>query len=84
MASRSVVIVGGGIAGLSAGCYARMNGYDATVLEMHNVPGGLCADCDTANRPSRTLPGKSVIPSCARPSVSSSTFPASGNHRLRA
>jgi len=39
---RSVVIVGGGMAGLSAGCYARLNGYKATILEMHNVPGGLC------------------------------------------
>ena len=42
MAERSVVIVGGGIAGLSAGCYARMNGYRATILEMHKIPGGLC------------------------------------------
>lgn len=39
---RSVLIVGGGIAGLSCGCYAQMNGYHATVLEMHKIPGGLC------------------------------------------
>ena len=38
----SVIIIGGGIAGLSAGCYARMNGYDTTIFEMHNLPGGLC------------------------------------------
>jgi phytoene dehydrogenase-like protein len=30
------------MAGLSAGCYARMNGYKATILEMHSIPGGLC------------------------------------------
>ena len=42
MAHKSVVIVGGGIAGLAAGCYARMNGYPATILEMHDIPGGLC------------------------------------------
>lgn len=42
MAERSVVIVGAGIAGLSAGLYARMNGYRTTLLEMHDVPGGLC------------------------------------------
>jgi phytoene dehydrogenase-like protein len=42
MTEKSVVIVGGGIAGLSAGCYARMNGYRATILEMHKIPGGLC------------------------------------------
>ncbi len=39
---RSVLIVGAGIAGLSAGCYARMNGYRATILEMHTLPGGVC------------------------------------------
>jgi phytoene dehydrogenase-like protein len=39
---KSVVIVGAGIAGLSTGCYARMNGYKTTILEMHSIPGGLC------------------------------------------
>ena len=37
-----MIIVGAGIAGLSAGCYARMNGFKTTILEMHNIPGGLC------------------------------------------
>lgn len=40
-ASRNVVIVGGGIAGLCAGVYARGCGYDVQVLEQHTVPGGL-------------------------------------------
>lgn len=40
--AESVIIVGGGIAGLSAGSYAQMNGYRATVIEMHSIPGGLC------------------------------------------
>jgi phytoene dehydrogenase-like protein len=35
-------IIGGGIAGLSAGCYARMNGYRSRIFEMHSLPGGLC------------------------------------------
>jgi phytoene dehydrogenase-like protein len=39
---KSIIIIGGGIAGLSAGCYARMNGYDTQIFEMHNIPGGLC------------------------------------------
>lgn len=39
---KSIIVVGAGIAGLSAGCYARMNGYKTTILEMHNIPGGLC------------------------------------------
>ena len=38
---KSVIIVGAGVAGLSAGCYARMNGYKATIVEMHDKPGGL-------------------------------------------
>jgi len=37
-----MVIVGAGIAGLATGCYARMNGYDTTIFEMHDKPGGLC------------------------------------------
>ena len=40
---KSVVIVGAGIAGLSTGCYARMNGFKTTIYEMHRLPGGLCA-----------------------------------------
>lgn len=39
---KSVLIIGGGIAGLAAGCYAQMNGYRSQVLEMHTIPGGLC------------------------------------------
>ncbi len=38
----SVVVIGGGVAGLSAGIHAAKNGYDTTVLEMHDLPGGLC------------------------------------------
>jgi phytoene dehydrogenase-like protein len=39
---KKIVIIGAGIAGLSAGCYARMNGYEAEIYEMHALPGGLC------------------------------------------
>src|SRR5512136_17512 len=39
---KKVVIIGAGIAGLSAGCYARMNGYDVEIHEAHTQPGGLC------------------------------------------
>jgi phytoene dehydrogenase-like protein len=42
MAARRVIIIGAGIGGLSTGCYARMNGYDARILEMHSAPGGVC------------------------------------------
>ena len=41
MSERKTVIIGAGIAGLAAGCYARMNGYRAHVVEMHDKSGGL-------------------------------------------
>jgi phytoene dehydrogenase-like protein len=39
---KRIVIIGAGIAGLSTGIYALMNGYKATIFEMHDIPGGLC------------------------------------------
>ncbi len=39
---RSIIIIGAGIAGLSAGCYGRMNGYGTRIFELHDKPGGLC------------------------------------------
>jgi phytoene dehydrogenase-like protein len=39
---KSIAIIGAGIAGLSAGCYARMNGFKTTIFELHDKPGGLC------------------------------------------
>ena len=42
MEPKSITIVGGGIAGLSAGCYGQMNGYRTQIFELHDKPGGLC------------------------------------------
>jgi phytoene dehydrogenase-like protein len=42
MSDTSLIIIGAGMAGLSAGCYARMNGYDVRIFEQHFLPGGLC------------------------------------------
>lgn len=39
---KKVTIVGSGIAGLAAGCYLQMNGYDTQIFETHNLPGGAC------------------------------------------
>jgi phytoene desaturase len=39
---KKVIIIGGGVAGLSAGIYGQMNGYDTEILEMHTGPGGQC------------------------------------------
>ena len=40
--SKKIVIIGGGVAGLSAGIYARLNGFDTEIIEMHSVTGGQC------------------------------------------
>jgi len=40
--TKKIIIIGGGIAGLSAGIYAKINGYDTVIFEKHSKPGGLC------------------------------------------
>src|SRR5512143_3992203 len=42
MSDTKLVIVGGGLAGLSAGCYARLNGFDVTIVEHDLALGGVC------------------------------------------
>lgn len=44
--SKSIIIIGAGIGGLSAGCYGQMNGYRTHIFEMHNKAGGLCTAWD--------------------------------------
>jgi len=39
-----ITIIGAGVAGLSAGCYLRMNGFDTEIYEMHSRSGGLSTD----------------------------------------
>lgn len=39
---KTMIVIGAGLAGLSTGCYAQMNGYDSTIFEMHSLPGGCC------------------------------------------
>jgi len=35
-----ILIIGGGVSGLSAGIYARLHGHEAIICERHSVPGG--------------------------------------------
>jgi len=44
MTEKSIIIIGAGLAGLSAGCYAQMNGYRSYIFEHHSKPGGVAAD----------------------------------------
>lgn len=39
---KTVIIIGAGVAGLSAGIYAQLNGYRSRIFELHDLPGGLC------------------------------------------
>ncbi|MEK3760401.1 NAD(P)/FAD-dependent oxidoreductase [Paenibacillus sp. FSL P4-0338] len=42
MDNQKTIIIGAGIAGLAAGCYLQMNGYDTLIMEAGALPGGLC------------------------------------------
>jgi phytoene dehydrogenase-like protein len=37
-----VIVIGGGISGLSAGIYAQKCGFSVTILESHSIAGGNC------------------------------------------
>jgi len=40
--TRSLCIIGAGVAGLAAGIYGQLSGFDTEIFEMHSLPGGLC------------------------------------------
>lgn len=42
--TRSVAIIGAGLAGLAAGCCCcQMNGFESRIFEHHTVPGGVAS-----------------------------------------
>ncbi len=70
-ASKKIIVIGAGIAGLSCGCYLQMNGFQTEILEAGAVPGGLCAAWDR---------GPYVFDGCLRWLVG--THPTSAFHRI--
>ena len=46
MENKKIIIIGGGVAGLSTGIYGQLNGFDTKIFEMHSVPGGQCTAWD--------------------------------------
>jgi len=40
--AKSIIIIGAGMGGLSAGIYGQMNGCQTQIFEMHAKPGGQC------------------------------------------
>lgn len=67
----TIIIIGGGIAGLSCGCYLQMNGYKTEIFEANTVPGGLCVAWDR---------GPYVFDGCLRWLVG--THPSSTFHQI--
>jgi phytoene dehydrogenase-like protein len=41
MTTKTIIIIGAGVAGLCTGIYGQMNGYQTRIIEKHNIPGGL-------------------------------------------
>lgn len=46
---KKIIIIGAGVAGLAAGCYAQMNGFQSEIFELHDLPGGLCTAWERDN-----------------------------------
>ena len=42
MIRKTITIIGGGLSGLSAGCYAQMAGLNANIIDSHDYAGGFC------------------------------------------
>ena len=43
---KKIIIIGGGISGLSAGIFAQKNGFESIILEKHHTLGGECTGWD--------------------------------------
>ena len=43
---KKIIIIGGGIAGLSAGIFAQKAGFDSVIIEQHAIIGGECTGWD--------------------------------------
>ena len=43
---KKIAIIGGGVAGLSAGIFAQKNGFTSTIIEKHHTLGGECTGWD--------------------------------------
>ena len=70
-APKKIIIIGGGIAGLSCGCYLQMHGFQTEILEAGTALGGLCTAWDR---------GPYVFDGCLRWLVG--THPPSAFHQV--
>ena len=67
---KTFAIIGAGKGGLSAGCYARLNGYDTRIFEMHYVLDGAC----TSWRRGSTRMQKVTVPKSSRFTINVKDF----------
>jgi len=42
LVEKSLIVIGAGIGGLSAGCYGQLSGLETKIFEAHTLPGGMC------------------------------------------
>jgi len=40
--TKKVIVIGAGVSGLTAAIFAQRSGFDVTLCEQHNMPGGMC------------------------------------------
>ncbi len=66
MTDNSLVIIGAGLAGLSAGCYAQMNGYRSHIFEHHTVASGVSPCLYSGRHAVQLLCGRDGRPFSAR------------------
>lgn len=55
--NEKVIVIGGGIAGLSAGIYALLAGFQVEIYEKNRIPGGECIGSFPWELPSKCLFG---------------------------
>ena len=42
MEKKKIIIIGGGVSGMSVGIYAQTNGFESQIIEKHSIAGGIC------------------------------------------
>lgn len=47
---KKIIIIGGGIAGLTAGVYAQKAGFNTEIYEKNSITGGECTGWDQIGR----------------------------------
>ena len=60
-----MIIIGAGLAGLSTGCYAQLNGYESKIFEYHRKAGGVAAVVRSVEDAERAVAAEDYAGDCA-------------------